>query len=116
MDSLMEHFSFVFQNVYLFHDTIANNIRFGRPDAPMEEGELVELKKALLEGASWHQPDHYFLLLDYESYMAAKLKAIRATKDRTAFGKLCLHNIAGAGKFSSDRTIEEYWNELWRKA
>ena len=36
MDSLMENFSFVFQNVYLFHDTIANNIRFGRPEASME--------------------------------------------------------------------------------
>ena len=35
MDSLMDHFSFVFQNVYLFHDTVANNIRFGRPDASM---------------------------------------------------------------------------------
>lgn len=32
----MENFSFVFQNVYLFHDTVANNIRFGQPDAPME--------------------------------------------------------------------------------
>ena len=37
MDSLMENFTFVFQNVYLFHDTIANNIRFGQPDAPMEK-------------------------------------------------------------------------------
>ncbi len=36
MDSLMKNFSFVFQNVYLFRDTIANNIRFGQPDAPME--------------------------------------------------------------------------------
>ena len=33
----MENYSFVFQNVYLFHDTIANNIRFGQPDAPMEK-------------------------------------------------------------------------------
>ena len=37
MDSLMQNFSFVFQNVYLFHDTIANNIRFGQPDAPIEK-------------------------------------------------------------------------------
>lgn len=36
MDSLMQNFSFVFQNVYLFCDTVANNIRFGQPDAPME--------------------------------------------------------------------------------
>ena len=37
MDSLMRNFSFVFQNVYLFHDTIANNIRFGQPDVPMDK-------------------------------------------------------------------------------
>ena len=43
MDSLMQNFSFVFQNVYLFHDTIANNIRFGQPDAPMEN--VVEAAK-----------------------------------------------------------------------
>ena len=36
MDALMRNYSFVFQRVYLFHDTIANNIRFGQPDAPME--------------------------------------------------------------------------------
>ena len=43
LDSLMENFSFVFQNVYLFHDTIANNIRFGQPDASMEK--VVEAAK-----------------------------------------------------------------------
>lgn len=37
MDSLMKNFSFVFQNVYLFQDTIANNIRFGQPNAPMDK-------------------------------------------------------------------------------
>ena len=43
MDSLMQNFSFVFQNVYLFHDTIADNIRFGQPDAPIEK--VVEAAK-----------------------------------------------------------------------
>jgi starch phosphorylase len=86
---------------------------FEPEDAPMQEGELVELRNSLLKGASWHQPDHYFILKDYASYMDAKLDALRATKDQTAFAKMCLNNIAGAGKFSSDRTIAEYWNELW---
>ena len=45
MDSLMQNFSFVFHNVYLFHDTIANNIRFGQPDAPMEQ-VIAAAKKA----------------------------------------------------------------------
>ncbi len=43
MDSLMKNYSFVFQSVYLFHDTIANNIRFGNPDAPMEK--VIEAAK-----------------------------------------------------------------------
>lgn len=42
-DSLMENFSFVFQRVYLFEDTIANNIRFGKPEASMEE--VIEAAK-----------------------------------------------------------------------
>ena len=45
MDSLMANFSFVFQNVYLFEDTVANNIRFGDPDAPMDE-VIAAAKKA----------------------------------------------------------------------
>ena len=45
MDSLMQNFSFVFQNVYLFHDTVANNIRFGQSDAPMEK-VIAAAKKA----------------------------------------------------------------------
>ncbi|ACV23322.1 Lipid A export ATP-binding/permease protein MsbA [Slackia heliotrinireducens] len=43
MDSLMRNFSFVFQNVYLFEDTVANNIRFGQPEAPL--AEVVEAAK-----------------------------------------------------------------------
>lgn len=43
MDSLMQNFSFVFQNVYLFQDTVANNIRFGQPDAPIEK--VIEAAK-----------------------------------------------------------------------
>ena len=43
MDALMRNFSFVFQNVYLFQDTVANNIRFGQPEAPMEK--VIEAAK-----------------------------------------------------------------------
>ncbi len=45
-DSLMENFSFVFQRVYLFEDTIANNIRFGRPEASVEEVKEAAKKAA----------------------------------------------------------------------
>ncbi|MBQ9663440.1 MAG: ABC transporter ATP-binding protein [Oscillospiraceae bacterium] len=58
MDSLMANYSFVFQNVYLFHDTIANNIRFGRPEAPMEE-VIEAAKKACCHDFITALPDGY---------------------------------------------------------
>jgi len=65
-------------------------------------------------GASWHQPDHYFVLHDFNSYMTAKLQCNRDYRDRIAFAKKCLMNVASAGKFSSDRTIKQYAEEIWR--
>ena len=58
MDSLMENFSFVFQNVYLFHDSIANNIRFGRPEAPMDK-VIEAAKKACCHDFIMALPDGY---------------------------------------------------------
>ena len=58
MDNLMKNFSFVFQNVYLFHDTIANNIRFGQPDAPMEK-VIAAAKKACCHDFISQLPDGY---------------------------------------------------------
>ena len=58
MDSLMRNFSFVFQSVYLFQDTIANNIRFGQPDAPMEK--VIEAsRKACCHDFIMALPDGY---------------------------------------------------------
>lgn len=57
-DSLMENFSFVFQRVYLFEDTIANNIRFGKPDAPMEN-VIEAAKKASAHDFIMGLPDGY---------------------------------------------------------
>ena len=79
---------------------------------PTDE-EFQELHDALLKGASWHKPDHYFLLKDFESYQEARLRANRDYRDRMAFGKKCLMNVASAGKFSSDRTIRQYAQEIW---
>ncbi len=57
-DSLMENFSFVFQKVYLFEDTIANNIRFGRPEASMED-VIAAAKKARCHDFIMSLPDGY---------------------------------------------------------
>lgn len=58
MDYLMENFSFVFQNVFLFHDTIANNIRFGQPEAPMDD-VIEAAKKACCHDFIMALPDGY---------------------------------------------------------
>ena len=58
MDSLMKNFSFVFQSVYLFQDTIANNIRFGQPDAPMDK-VIDAAKKACCHDFIMSLPDGY---------------------------------------------------------
>ncbi|MGN0493059.1 MAG: ABC transporter ATP-binding protein [Acutalibacteraceae bacterium] len=58
MDSLMKNFSFVFQNVYLFKDTVANNIRFGQPDAPMEN-VIAAAKKARCHDFIMNLPKGY---------------------------------------------------------
>ncbi len=57
-DSLMENFSFVFQRVYLFEDTIANNIRFGRPEASMDE-VIAAAKKACCHDFIMSLPEGY---------------------------------------------------------
>ena len=72
-----------------------------------------ELYHALLDGAHWHKADHYFILLDYASYIEAKLQVNRDYADRLAFGRKCLMNIASGAKFSSDRTIRQYAEEIW---
>ena len=61
-DSLMENFSFVFQRVYLFEDTIANNIRFGKPDASMEE-VIAAAKKASCHDFIMALPEGYDTLV-----------------------------------------------------
>ncbi len=77
------------------------------------DDELRELHNALLHGACWHRADHYYILKDFRSYQEAKLRANRDYRDRLAFGRKCLINVASAGKFSSDRTIRQYAEEIW---
>ena len=77
---------------------------------PTDDG-LRNLFHSLLD---WGEnSDQYRLLLDYESYLDAKLRANRDYADRIAFGRKCLKNVASAAKFSSDRTIRQYAEEIW---
>ncbi|MFV0353306.1 MAG: glycogen/starch/alpha-glucan phosphorylase [Oscillospiraceae bacterium] len=76
-------------------------------------GLFRELYSSILEGASWHKADQYYLLLDFEAYVDAKLKANSAFQNVEAFAKMGILNTANAGKFSSDRTIRQYAKEIW---
>jgi len=78
-------------------------------------GDFKELYDALTDGASWHKPDHYYLMLDLQNYCDTKIKALKDYQtDRMAFARKQWHNICHAGKFSSDRTIREYAEEIWQ--
>ena len=78
------------------------------------EGSFAELHQSLIDGASWHRADHYYILHDLPLYIEAKIKANKEYADREAFGRKCLINIANGGKFSSDRTMIQYAEELWK--
>ena len=78
-------------------------------------GDFRELYYSLLDGASWHKPDHYYLLGDLESYVEAKLRANSDyAENRKAFAKKQWINMCNAGKFSSDRTIKDYAENIWK--
>ncbi|WP_018922927.1 glycogen/starch/alpha-glucan phosphorylase [Salsuginibacillus kocurii] len=58
--------------------------------------------------------DPYFVLKDFEPYLEAQENVERAYRDRTEWLQMCTTNIAHSGKFSSDRTIQEYASQLWK--
>lgn len=72
-----------------------------------------ELYDSILKGASWHRPDQYYLMKDFDSYRKAQKKVNDVYMDKMAWAKKCWINMANAGRFSSDRTIREYANEIW---
>lgn len=85
-------------------------------DGTLKDGRtkiFKELYTSLLDGASWHEPDHYFLLLDFDDYVKTKIRVNNDYKEKTAFYRKCWLNMCNAGKFSSDRTIKEYCDDIW---
>jgi starch phosphorylase len=76
-------------------------------------GYFRELYFSLTDGASWHSPDNYYLLGDLESYMETKLRCINDFKETKEIGRKMWLNMCNAGKFSSDRTISDYAENIW---
>ena len=76
-------------------------------------GIFKELHDSILKGASWHRPDQYYIMKDFDSYRKVQQRVNDAYMDRIAWAKKCWVNMANAGRFSSDRTIDQYANEIW---
>ncbi|MBR2953579.1 MAG: glycogen/starch/alpha-glucan phosphorylase [Clostridia bacterium] len=85
-------------------------------DGTLKDGKtkiFKELYDSILKGASWHKPDHYYLLLDFNDYVETKKRVNADYKIKKEFYKKCWLNMCNAGKFSSDRTIKEYAKDIW---
>ncbi len=76
-------------------------------------GVYRDLYNSLLEGANWHSADQYYLMLDFIPYCDMKLQCNRDYSNIKDFRKKAFINTANAGKFSSDRTIRDYAEEIW---
>jgi starch phosphorylase len=76
-------------------------------------GAFSDLHRALLFGSDWQKADYYFVLHEMLAYCERRADVNREYKDRIAFGRKCMINIASSGKFSSDRTIKQYAQEIW---
>ena len=112
-DEVIEHYAkadYVAKDYYKSNPAIKAAVDFITSDEMLEAGQkenLERLQKELIN------KDWFMTLLDFDSYKETKEKALEAYADRKAWAKMMLVNIAKAGFFSSDRTIEEYNNDIW---
>ena len=80
-----------------------------------EDPELFrDLYNSLLNTQCTAKADTYFILKDFASYAETHKKIEEAYKDQQRWNKMAILNVASSGKFSSDRTIEEYAQEIWK--
>ena len=112
-DEVIEHYAkadYAAKDYYKSNPAIKAAVDFITSDEMLEVGQkenLERLQKELIN------KDWFMTLLDFDSYKETKEKALEAYADRKAWAKMMLVNIAKAGFFSSDRTIEEYNNDIW---
>ena len=72
-----------------------------------------DLYNSLLNNQGGSRADMYFILKDFRSYADAQARAMEAYKDKEKWSKMALKNTACCGKFSADRTIQEYVDDIW---
>ena len=73
-----------------------------------------DLYNSLLNPQDGNRPDVYFILKDFRSYAEAQERVEKAYMDKEEWAKMALRNTANAGKFTSDRTIQEYVDDIWK--
>lgn len=78
-----------------------------------EHQSLSSLYYTLLEGSYGSQPDRFFVLKDLQSYYETQKKVDELYKTPNKWAEYAIHNIAGMGKFSTDRSIQEYCDLIW---
>lgn len=72
-----------------------------------------EIYDSLVYGVEGQRADLFYILADFDEYCKAQEKIDSLYRDKTKWAKMCLANIANSGKFSSDRTIEDYVRDIW---
>ena len=81
--------------------------------SPKDPELFRDLYNSLLNTQCTQYADTYFILADFESYVEAQKRVMEAYKDEKAWAKSAILNVAHSGKFSSDRTIQEYVDDIW---
>ena len=112
-DEVIEHYAkadYVARDFYEKNPAIKAAIDFITSEKVLKVGEKENLERLQHEIIS---KDWFMTLLDFDSYKEKKEEALRAYADQKTWAKKALVNIAKAGYFSSDRTIEEYNRDIW---
>ena len=82
--------------------------------SPNDPERFRKLYNALLVDGGYNRPDPYFILKDFRSYAEAQKRVEAAYRDEKGWARMAMLNVAHAGKFTSDRTIQEYVDDIWK--
>ena len=82
--------------------------------SPNDPERFRELYNSLLIDGGYNRPDPYFILKDFRSYAEAHERVEAAYRDEKGWAKKAMLNVAHSGKFTSDRTIQEYVDDIWK--
>ncbi|MDD8048304.1 MAG: glycogen/starch/alpha-glucan phosphorylase [Thomasclavelia sp.] len=101
---------------YKAYDYYNNNIRIRRAVDSLLNGTFCENKEEfkIIHDELLVKNDEYFVLADYESYAKAQHEVEELYQDKERWAHICLVNIAKSGYFSSDRTIQNYVDDIWK--